>query len=167
MTKNCTRGNAERNNIRLSPASRVTETSLKFPQPLPPGNPSHLNLLSHTFSRKAQHLQERSGQVCSQPVFRDQTNLRSRRVRWQVWRYLTQRCCCSVPPGSSAIEARGGFAISKSVSPLHALLITHPPSSGSFSFLVFIYLFGCSGSQLQHAGCLVAACYLLVAARGI
>ena len=33
-----------------------------------------------------------------------------------------------------------GVAVYKSVSPLHAFLITHPSSSGSFSFLIFIYL---------------------------
>ena len=36
------------------------------------------------------------------------------------------------------------------------------------SFLkIFIYLFGCIGSQLQHAGSLVVACEPLVAACGI
>lgn len=49
-------------------------------------------------------------------------------------------------PGIFCYRGMVGFAISKSVSPLHALLITHPPSSGSFSFLIFIDLFGCSGS---------------------
>ena len=34
----------------------------------------------------------------------------------------------------------GGLGISKSVSPLHAFQITCPPSSGSFFFLIFIYL---------------------------
>ena len=32
-------------------------------------------------------------------------------------------------------------------------------------FLIFIYLFGCAGSQSRHAGSLVAACGILVVAR--